>query len=262
MSNFDREVAIVSVRHPSFEYISIPVYKLLSIELGIEGEKENLLFDLAHELRHSITDNRTRQALIRSGARNNPNFIYGHIGALDTEEASQKQKMNQMSQSIAYAYQLEREAVLAQSQFVPQAPKNTGDLNFYPQLQSLQRLLNETTYKDIKELHKNVLRKSHYRILIESYADTYVSFLENLDPRQKIPQSLGDLLSKLAHVELDQKHTMSLAMNDYDNYKYVIRGRLNDELASYLKSSIGAALKRKEYRLFRAYQRLQSIINE
>jgi len=258
MSNFDREVAIVSVKHPSFEYIRIPLYKLLNIELGLEGEKENLLYDLTHELRHSITDNRTRQALIRNGVRNNPSFIYGHIGALDSVEGSLKQQVNQMSQSIAYAYQLEREAVAAQAQFVPQAPKNNGDINFYPQLQSLQRLLNDVPHKDLKELHKKVLLKSHYRILVESYADNYISYLENVDLSQALPKSLEGLMGRLADVDLSERTVMSLAMLDYDYYKYVIRDRLSDKLASYLKTSIGAALKRKELRILRAYQRLQA----
>lgn len=253
MSNFDTEISIITLRDPAYEYIHIPIYKLLSIEIGVQGAKENLLYDLAHELRHSITDNRTRQALIRSGIRKNPEFIYEHMDALGSEN---------MSQSIAYAYQLEREAVVAQAQFVPQASKNNGDANFYPQLQSLQRMLNDIPHKDLRNLHRKLRNKKHFRILIESYADSYISFLENSQPELSVAPSLAVLLKKLEVTDLNRESALKLALSAYDDYKFVIRGRLSDELDAYLKSCLGAAFKRKELRLLRAYRSLQSTHNE
>ncbi|MEZ4814334.1 MAG: hypothetical protein R3A80_03895 [Bdellovibrionota bacterium] len=244
--DFEAEAVIVSVRNPAYEYIRVPLYKLLSIELGREGAKENLLWDLVHELRHSITDARTRRKLQRSGVAN-PDYIYAHVGQSD------------VNQAIAYAFQLENEAVAAQNRFVPQALNNTGDPSFYPEFQSLQRLLKTFVYKDLEELQRDVDSNSLFQTLTQSYMDRYLSFVDSATELGRLSPKLLELSRKLKSENFDESAFLELAMSEYDYQVNVIRGRLDKERAQFLRDSIFKMFQLNERRLTRVYRQLREL---
>jgi hypothetical protein len=218
----------------------VPLYLILYIELGVPNVKENLLRDLTHELRHSITDARTRRKLKESGVNTEPDFIYLHIGAKD------------VNQSIAYAYMLEDEAVRVQDKFVPQASNN-----LYPELQSLQRLLHTFTYKDLAELESDVAANRQFKILTESFVDHYIHHIEIHSADVVLPPKLEGLMAKLQSKEITSHLAIDLAVKDFDLHAKVIDGRLNEELYDFLRLKIMQVFKKKELRLMRAYRQLQ-----
>lgn len=244
MNDFTVQTDIVAKRNPAYEFIRVPLYLLLYIELGVPQTKENLLRDLSHELRHSITDQRTRRKLRRSGVTEEPDFIYAHIGTQD------------VNQSIGYAYMLENEAIVAQNRFVPQASRNTGDVNLYPELQSLQRLLHTFTYKDLAELESDIAANRQFSILSSSYVDHYIQHLEQSATKEDLPPRVAALLAKLGEEPLNIERAILLALEDYDVYAKCIEGRLDKELSTFLKEKIEKLFRKRALRLRRAYMEI------
>jgi hypothetical protein len=233
------------------EIIYISAKKLLLAAVNAFDVRASLLSDLIHELRHSIVDHRTYRKGKASGV--DQYYFYSNLDA---------------NQGAIYSKLSEEQTVEAERKFIPQASNSNRGANYYPLFQAIQMIMNSYRKVSVENFPAAIAKNSYYLELIDSYVDSYISLLREVQNEAKLPprleKTLGLLQKQLSESDSDDSIEIYVdaAMDNLARNLTCIEGRLNEDKLKVLRNVVRQRFEHRQQRLKYEYDKVLVVHSE